>query len=365
MQIKFIDLSRQYKQDKNNIIKSIDDISNNGDFILGDSLKSFEKSFSKFCGTKYSLGLNSGSDALFIFLKSLNLKPDDEIIIPTLSFIATAWAAGNSGAKVIYCDTKNDMNIDPIKIEQAITKKTKVIIPVHLTGRVCDMTEIVKICRKRKIILVEDAAQAFGAKYKNRYAGSFGDIAGFSLHPLKVLNVMGDGGVLTTNKYKTYKEIELLRNHGLYKTNSLVWGYNSRLDNIQAAVANIRLKKIKKRIKINQKIAKLYNSQLSDILTTPRIHNYEEPTFHRYIIHIENRYRDKFRSFLNKKNIETKINYGIPLHLQKSSSHLKYKKGTFPVSENLSKTMVSIPLYSELKEIEVEYIINNIKKFFK
>lgn len=365
MQIKFIDLSRQYKQDRLSIIRSIDKISNKGDFILGENLKIFENNFSKFCGTKYSLGLNSGSDALFLFLKSLRLKPDDEIIIPTLSFIATAWAAGNSGAKVIYCDTKKDMNIDPLSIQKAITKKTRVIIPVHLTGRVCDMTEIIKICRKRKIILVEDAAQAFGAKYKNKYAGSFGDVAGFSLHPLKTLNVMGDGGVLTTNSYKIYKEIEIFRNHGLYKSDSLLWGYNSRLDNIQAVVANIRLKKIKKRLKMNQKYAKIYNSQLSNYLVTPKIYNYEEPTFHRYIVHIENKYRDKFRAFLNKKNIETKINYGIPLHLQKSSTYLGYKKGSFPVSEKLSNTMVSIPLYSELKEYEIEYIINNIKKFFR
>ena len=203
MKIDFVNLSRQYLEDKDIILNSINKISSKGDFVLGSELQKFEKNFSSYCSTKYTVGLNSGSDALFLYLSSLNLKKDDEIIIPSLSFIATAWAAGNSGAKIVYCDVGDDMNIDPNKIENLITKKTKVLIPVHLTGRICHMKKIIQICKKYKIKLVEDSAQAFGSKYYNKKAGSFGEVAGFSLHPLKLLNVLGDGGVLTTNNKKS------------------------------------------------------------------------------------------------------------------------------------------------------------------
>jgi len=365
MKINFVNLSRQYKEDQENILKSINKVSCKGDFVLGESLNKFENKFSKFCKTKYSLGLNSGSDALFLYLKSLNLNGDDEIIIPSLSFIATAWAAGNSGAKIVFCDVGNDMNIDPKKIENLITKKTKVIIPVHLTGRICDMNTITKICKKYKIILLEDSAQAFGSLHYNKLAGSFGDVAAFSLHPLKLLNVMGDGGVLTTNNKKIYNDIKLLRNHGLENKDSLVWGYNSRLDNIQAEIASIKLSKIKKRIKVNQDYANLYNLGLTKNLTTPKIHTYEKPVFHRYIVHIDKNKRAKFQKYLYKNNIETTINYGIPLHLQKSANYLGYKKNSLPVSEKLSKTMLSLPLYPELTLLEIEYIIEKVNRFFQ
>lgn len=365
MKINFVNLSRQYIEDKQTILNSINKISTKGDFILGNELQKFENKFSSFCNTKYSVGLNSGSDALFLYLLSLNLKKDDEIIIPSLSFIATAWAAGNTGAKIVYCDVGDDMNIDPNKIENYITKKTRVLIPVHLTGRICHMKKILQICKKYKIKLIEDSAQAFGSKYYNKIAGSFGDAAGFSLHPLKLLNVLGDGGVLTTNSKKTYDYIKLLRNHGLNGKNSLLWGYNSRLDNIQASVANIKLKKITVRIKKNQKFASIYNNELHNFLVTPKVHSYEKPVFHRYIVHLEKKFRKKFQHFLHKHGIETTINYGIPLHLQKSSKYLKYNIGSFPVSERLSKTMVSLPLYPELSINELDFIIRTIKNFFK
>jgi dTDP-4-amino-4,6-dideoxygalactose transaminase len=365
MNVKFVNLKRQYQQDKSEILKSIDNVSKKGDFILGNTLEKFEQRFSSFCDTKYSIGLNSGSDALFLYLKSLNLNKEDEIIIPSLSFVATAWAAGNSGAKLVYCDVGEDMNIDPIKLENCITRKTKVIIPVHLTGRVCDMKQIKHICDKYKIILLEDSAQAFGAKYYKKMAGSFGDVAAFSLHPLKILNVIGDGGILTTNKKKIANKIKLLRNHGLKNQDSILWGYNSRLDNIQAAVGNVKLNKIKKRIKLNQKFASTYNSELSNYLITPKVYEYEEPVFHRYIVHIDKNYRTKFKNFLLKNKIETRINYGIPLHLQKSSGYLEYKKGSLPVSEKLSKTMLSLPLYPELNINEIEFVVKKIKSYFK
>ena len=364
MKIDFVNLSRQYLEDKDAILSSINKISSKGDFVLGDELQKFENNFLSFCNTKYSVGLNSGSDALFLYLSSLNLKKDDEIIIPSLSFIATAWAAGNSGAKIVYCDVGDDMNIDPNKIENYITKKTRVLIPVHLTGRICHMKKIIKICKKYNIKLLEDSAQAFGSKYFNKNAGSFGDAAGFSLHPLKLLNVLGDGGVLTTNNKKTYDNIRLLRNHGLEGKNSVLWGYNSRLDNIQASVANIKLKKIATRIKKNPNFAKIYNSELSNILITPNVYPYEKPVFHRYIVHLDKKYRKKFKNYLHNHGIETTINYGIPLHLQKSSRYLKYKIGSLPVSERLAKSMLSLPIYPELSINELDFTIKTIKKFF-
>lgn len=365
MKIKFVKLERQYSQDKISIFKAIDRISKKGDFILGSSLSKFENRFANFCNVKYSVGLNSGSDALFLFLKSLNLSKDDEIILPSLSFVATAWAAANTGAKLVYCDVDEDMNINPNIIEKYITKKTKVLVVVHLTGRICHMKKIISICKKHNIFLLEDAAQSFGATYYGKKSGSFGDAAGFSLHPLKVLNVMGDGGMLTTNSSQIYNKLKLLRNHGLSGSSSVIWGYNSRLDNIQAEVGLVKLKKIRRRLKNNINIASIYNSELSNYLTTPIVHDYEKPVFHRYIVQIAKNYRKKFINYLHSKNIETRVNYGTPLHLQKSSKYLNYKKGALPVSEKLSKTMLSLPIYPELKENEISYIIETIKSYFK
>lgn len=368
MKIKFIDLGRQYKEDRKEILKIIDKISKSGQFIIGPELKKIEKKFSKLCGTRFALGLNSGSDALFLSLLAMNFEKNSEIIIPALSFTATAWAVVNAGYVPIFCDVDDNMNLSIKDLENKITKKTKAIMPVHLTGRICDINSIKKILRKKgknKIKIIEDAAQSFGAEINKQKSGSLGFCAGFSLHPLKNLNVIGDGGMFVTNNKTLYKKVQLLRNHGLSKKNlSIVSGYNSRLDNIQAGVGLIKLMKIEKRIDVTLNYAKLYNKYLKDFVRVPEIGINEKPVFHRYIIFCKNkRERDSLFIFLKKNNIETKINYGVPLY--DHPAYKIYKKQKLPNAEKLSKTMLSLPLYSEMSFNEIKFVIKKLNFFFK
>lgn len=367
MRVKFTDLGRQYRQDRKLIIKKIDDISKRGQFILGSELTEFERKFAKFCGTRYALGLNSGSDALFLSLLALNFKRNSEIIIPALSFTATAWAVVNAGYKPIFCEVDSTLNMSMVDLEKKITSKTQAIIPVHLTGKICDVSAIKKILKKKKINrvkIIEDAAQSFGATLNNNMSGSFGFCAGFSLHPLKNLNVIGDGGVLVTNNKQLYQKVKLLRNHGLKNNISQISGYNSRLDNIQAAVANIKLSKIKKRIVITRKYADIYNKILKYLVQVPLYNKNEKPVFHRYIILCQNKKeRDTLYHFLKQKGIETKINYGTPLYDHPAYKTFKYKK--LSTAESIGKRMLSLPLYPEISQNELNHVIRSIKSFFR
>ena len=348
---------------RNEILKKFDEISTNGNYILGKELEKFEKNFAKFCDTKYAVGLNSGSDALTFSLLSQNIGKGDEVIIPGNSFIATAWSVANVGSKIIFSDVNDDLNIDIRHVEKLITKKTKAIIPVHLTGKICNIEELIKIAKYHKIKIIEDAAQSIGAKYKKKKSGSFGLTGCFSLHPLKNLHVHGDGGMLTTNDKKIYNYVKKIRNHGLANRDTAVlWGYNSRLDNIQAAIGNIKLKKINN---INNKfisIAKVYNKNLSKYVEVPSIEKNRTSVYHRYII--KTNYRDELMKYLADKNIETKIHYPIPLHLQPVSKNLKYKNNSLPNVERLSKRILSLPIYPELTNDQQDYVIKNIINFF-
>ena len=261
-------------------------------------------------------------------------------------------------------DVGSDYNIDPSLIQKAINKKTKAIMPVHLTGRIANMNEITNIANKNNLILIEDAAQAIGAKYHNKRAGSFGSVASFSLHPLKNLHVNGDGGIVITNNKNIHDFMKKIRNHGLKNRDQLdFWGYNSRLDNINAGIARIKLKKLDIWNKRFRKISKYYSDELSNYFKVPFIGDHEEPIFHRYMIQYNK--RDLLMKFLYKKNVETRINYPIPLHLQKPSRiFFNYKKGDFPVAEKQSKEILSLPIYNELTDSQVEYVVKCIKGFF-
>ena len=363
MSIKFVNLKRQYLEDRKEIIKSFDKISKSGNFILGKDLEIFEKIFAKNCNKRYAVGLNSGSDAIFLTLFSLNLKKNDEVIIPSISFVATAWAVANINCKLIFCDVDSDLNINLEDLKKKINKKTKVIIPVHLTGRVCKIDKIKKIIPK-KVLILEDAAQAFGAYYKNKPAGSFGFAAAFSLNPLKNLHVFGDGGVLVTNSKKLYDDLIKIRNHGLKKNIAQELGFNSRLDTIQAAIGNIKLKKIKKRIIKTRKFAQIYNSKLNPKLTLPKFQKFEKPVFHRYIIICNSKYeRNSLMRHLKKNNIQSNINYGLPLY--NHPAFKKFKNKNLQNTEFLCPRILSLPLYPEMKMNELTKVINCINNYFK
>tara|TARA_A100001015_G_scaffold5290_1_gene6671 strand:+ start:2975 stop:4078 length:1104 start_codon:yes stop_codon:yes gene_type:complete len=362
--IPFVALSKQFDFLKKDLINSFNKVGKSGNYILGKEVNLFEKRFAKLCNTKFAVGVGNGSDAIVFALKSCGVKQGDEVIIPANSFIATAWAVVACNAKPVYADICDDLNIDPLKIENKISKKTKAIIAVHYTGRIAKMKQILNIARKYNLDVIEDSAQAIGAKYYNKIAGSFGDCGCFSFHPLKNLGLYGDGGAISLNNKKKYNIINLLRNHGLIDRDLCkIWGYNSRLDEIQASFANIKLRYLNRWTMKHRSIASIYSKNLTSKVITPTEYSYEQPVYHNYIILVNE--REKLQEFLNSNNIETKIHYPIPLHLQPVSRKLGYKKGDMPKTEFLSKKILSLPIYPELKDIQISRIIDKINHFFK
>jgi dTDP-4-amino-4,6-dideoxygalactose transaminase len=255
--------------------------------------------------------------------------------------------------------------MDVTKLESAITKKTKAIIPVHLTGRPAPMDEINKIAKKYNLYVLEDSAQAIGARYKGKRVGGLGDAGGFSLHPLKNLGVIGDGGVFTTNNKDLYEIVKKLRNHGLKNRDECeLWGFNSRLDSLQAKLASIKLKHLNSWNDRFREIANNYREGLSDIVHTPYDLSHEEPVYHNFVIRVDQKIRDNLMSFLLEKGIETKIHYPIPIHLQECASNLNYSKGDFPLSEKFALEMISLPIYPELSNEEIAAVIKSVREFF-
>ena len=282
MKIEIIDLRKRFQEEKYEILKCINRVLKKGNLILTSEVQNFEKSICKFTGSKYCLGLNSGTDALMMSLWSSSISKGDEVITSPISFIASASSIIHVGAKPVFVDVDDDLNINPDLIEQAITKKTKAIMPVHWTGRVCKMDKIVKIAKKYNLIVIEDSAQAMGAYYKKKHAGTFGKISAFSTHPLKNLNALGDGGFIITNEKKLYNKIKLYRSHGLKgRDNVEIIGVNSRLDSLHAEILNFRLKRLKNIISRRQKNINLYkkliNTQKVRIIEAKKIENKWSP----------------------------------------------------------------------------------------
>lgn len=369
--MQFLDLTKQHKPIHKKIQKAISDALENSSFIGGGQLDKFEESVSKFCGTKYAIGVNSGTDAIFLALKTLNLNENDEVITTPFTFVATAEAIVNAGAKPIFVDVdKNTYNINTSLIEQKITKNTKAIIPVHLFGQMADIEKIKRIAKKHNLYVIEDAAQAFGARYNNKSAGSFGDFGCFSFFPSKNLGCLGDGGMIVTNNEKFIDQIKMLKNHGSSvkdKYLNVVLGVNSRLDNIQAAVLNIKLNYLEKWNEQRANAARIYNELLKDVnnIELPKIYpgkNFH--SFNQYTIRVKEK-RDDLAVFLKNKGISTMVYYKLPLHLQPAFSYLGYKEGSMPVSEKLSKEVLSLPIYPGISKSDQKEVADNIKKFFK
>jgi len=364
MKIPYVDLSRQYKQERKKIIKVIDEVLLKGNYVGGDQVDLFEKRIAKFCNTKYCVALNSGTDALVLALHALGVRRGDEVITPPNSFIASTAVIVHLGAKPVFVDVKPDQSIDPDEIEKKITKKTKVIMPVHLTGRMCEMDKILKIAKKHNLKIVEDAAQSIGSMYKGKKSGSYGDIGCFSAHPLKNLNAIGDSGYLTTNSKKIYDYIKILRSHGMANRNVVKnFGYVSRMDNLQAAVLNYRLNDLNNLISKRRKNAKLYFKYLNKKnILLPNESAHEFNTYHTFVIQVSK--RDKLKEYLLKNGINTAIHYPIPIHLQPAAKRLGYKKGDFKNTERQAKSILTLPINQFLKEKEIILISKKINNFF-
>ncbi len=364
--IPLVDLKAQYKTIKPKIHLAIKKVLDSSYFILGDEVWDFEKKFAEYSEVKYAIGVASGLDALELGMRALGIGVGDEVITPANSFIASSSAISFTGATPILVDCEeNTFNIDPARIEEKITKKTKAIMPVHLYGRPADMDQTLKIAKKHNLMVIEDACQAHGARYKGKRVGSFGNFGAFSFYPGKNLGAYGDGGIITTNNKTLADTVAKMRNYGQaqkYHHDYLAW--NSRLDTIQAAILLIKLKKLDKWNGGRREIAQEYNRLLKNLpIIVPEIPKNIDHIFHLYVIRTKN--RDDLAKYLNQKGIATGLHYPIPIHLQKAYQDLGYKKGDFPVSEKLAEEILTLPIYPELKDSEVEYIAISIRQFFK
>jgi dTDP-4-amino-4,6-dideoxygalactose transaminase len=364
MKIEIVDLKKRFQEEKHEIFRCINRVLKKGHFILTPELQNFEKSICKFAGSKYCLGVNSGTDALMMSLWSLGISKGDEVITSPISFIATASSIIHIGAKPVFVDIGDDLNINPDLIEKAITKKTKAILPVHWTGKVCKMDKIIKIAKKHNLAVIEDAAQAMGAYYKNKHAGTFGKISAFSTHPLKNLNALGDGGFIITNEKKIYNKIKLYRNHGLKgRDNVEIVGVNSRLDSLNAEILNFRLKKLKNIIQRRKQnivhYSQLIKTKEVEIIKTKKNENDAYVTFT-----VLCKKRDKLQKYLNKFKVQSLVYYKTPLHLHKATKFLGYKRGDFPMAEKLAKQVLSLPHHQHLKKNEIKFVCKKINSFY-
>jgi dTDP-4-amino-4,6-dideoxygalactose transaminase len=352
--------------DRQEIWKKIEEIVIKGDFTLGNAVDRLEENFAELLGAKYAIGVGSGTDAIFLSLRALDLQPGDEVITTPFTFYATIGAIVTAGGTPVFCDISDDFNIDALSIRKYVSSKTKAILPVHWSGRPCDMDEIMKISLEFKIPVVEDACHSILASLREKHTGTFGITGCFSFHPLKNLNVWGDGGIITTNSEEMYNKIRLLRNHGLKdRDNCSVFAYNSRLDTVQAVVASHMLEKIAcitdARIK-NAKTLDILLGGIKQVTLPPRDEQLVE-VFHIYSFLAEN--RDDLQSFLCKNGIDAKIHYPKPMHLQDAAAYLNYKQGDFPKSEFASSHTISLPVHEFIAESELHFMVEKIREFYR
>ncbi len=333
-------------------------------YIEGVEDEKFEKVFAEYCNSKYCVGVGNGLDALFLALKALNVKDGDEVIVPSNTYIATALAVTYVGATPVFVEPDiRTFNIDPAKIEKAITEKTKAIMPVHLYGQACDMEPIMKIAKKYNLLVVEDCAQAHGATYKGKVVGSFGDVAGFSFYPGKNLGALGDAGAIVTNNEELAKKVRALGNYGSdYKYHHVYQGNNSRLDELQAAFLAAKLPLLERVNDNRRSIADKYLAGINNPkVILPFVPDYAVPVWH--IFGIRCKRRTELENFLNDAGIGTNKHYPIPMHLQDCYKYLGFKEGDFPIAEEISSSELSIPMYYGMTDDEVQYVIDKVNEF--
>lgn len=334
-------------------------------FIQGDECRKFEEEFAEYCGVKYCVGVATGLDALFLILKAMNIGNGDEVIVPSNTYIATALAVSYTGAKPVFVEPEIEtFNINPSRIEEKITSNTKAIIAVHLQGRTADMDAINSIAKKYNLKVIEDAAQAHGAKYKGKKAGSLSDAAGFSFYPGKNLGALGDGGCVTTNDKALAEKIRALGNYGSdYKYHHIYKGVNSRLDEIQAAFLRVKLPNLDRWNENRRATAKKYFEGIKNSLIKLPLKSTEEfeHIYHVFVIRCDK--RDELEKYLNDNGIGTVKHYPIPMHEQECYKDLGINHGELPIAEEISRTVLSIPMYYGITDEEINYVIETINKF--
>jgi len=364
--MKFIDLNKQYLAYKQEIDMQIKEVIDTTSFIMSPKVKELEEKLAEFTETKYAIACSSGTDALLLALMSYGIEEGDEIITTPFTFIATSEVIAFLKAKPVFVDIDPvDYNIDPAKIRERITAKTKGIIPVDIFGQCADYDAINKIAEENNLFVIEDAAQSLGAKYKGKPSGSLGDVGCTSFFPAKPFGCYGDGGMVFTNNSPKATIIKSLSEHGKGgdKYDHMRIGLNARLDSLQAAILLAKMDHFKNEIAQRQNIAHYYNEKLTRLLKTPQILAHNLSVYGQYSIQVEN--RDQLAIHLKNKNIPTAIHYPKPLHLQPAFSHLKYRKNDFPIAEELSKHIISLPMHPFLSQEEQKLIIEAIYSFFR
>ncbi len=363
MKINFNQLDRGYLKYKEEYDRAVLRVLASGWYILGKELEKFETRFSEFCQSQYCVGLNSGLDALILSFRALGIGEGDEVIVPANTYIASVIGITENRATPIFVEPDQFYNIDVEKIELAITKKTKAILPVHLYGQACNMRRIKEIADNYKLFIVEDCAQSHGAKYDGQLTGTFGDIGCFSFYPTKNLGAFGDSGAIITDNPELAEKIRMLRNYGSKKKYyNEIEGVNSRLDEIQAALLNVKLSHYEELRNEREKVAQKYLSEIKNPkIILPKIRKGAEHVWHLFVVQTEK--RDEFQNYLNKNGIGTQIHYPIPPHLSEAYQHLGYKRGDFPITEKQANSVLSLPIYNGMTNEEVEYVVRVINNY--
>lgn len=365
MKVPFVSFAPMHSEIRTELDDAYSRVIDKNYFIHGEECTLFEEEFAEFCGAKYCVGVANGLDALFLILKAMGISSGDEVIVPSNTYIATALAVSNTGALPVFVEPDiNTYNIDVNCIEQKITSRTKAIIAVHLQGRAADMDEINRIAKKHNLRVIEDAAQAHGARYKGSRVGSMSDAAGFSFYPGKNLGALGDGGCITTNNKELADKVRALGNYGSdYKYHHIYKGVNSRLDELQAAFLREKLKKLDKWNNKRREIANIYLNQIKNpnIALPLKSDNIFEHIYHVFVIRCKE--RDKLEEYLNERGIGTVKHYPIPMHRQLAYKDLGICQGELPIAEEISRTVLSLPMYYGMTDEEIQYVVKCVNEF--
>jgi dTDP-4-amino-4,6-dideoxygalactose transaminase len=364
MTVPFVDMYAQYLTIKNEIDEAIKDVIKNSSFIRSNNVTKFENEFADVLGVKHCVSCANGTDSLYILMKGLKIQPGDEVITTAHSWISTTETISQAGGKVIFCDTDEDtFTIDVTKIEDKITSRTVGIIPVHLYGQPADMDPILEIAKKNKLWVIEDCAQAHLAEYKGRKVGTMGDAASFSFYPGKNLGAMGDAGCLVTNNTSLAEWCELFARHG-GKGEHTIEGVNSRLDGLQAAILSVKLPHLQKWTLARKQIAEKYEKMLSNIpeIIPPVVARDRSHVYHLFVIRAKE--RDRLKQYLNEKGISTMLNYPKALPFYPAYKYLNHKPDDFPISFRNQNEILSIPIYPEMTDVQIQYVVDNIRSFY-
>jgi len=365
MKVPFIDLGRQHKPMKKELMDAFESVLDSNSFILSDEVKKFEQEVAKYVGTKYAIGVSNCTNALLLSLRALDVSQGDEVITTPFTFIATAEVIAIIGAKPVFCDIESKTyNIDADKLASCVSARTRAIMPVHLFGQSANMDSIMEIANEKQLRVIEDMAQAIGAKYKGEMVGTFGDTACISYYVTKNLSALGDAGMILTDDSELRDKIRAYRVHGASrKYHHDFLGYNDRLDALQAAFLRIKLRRLDTWNERRKQIAAKYDAALKAVVEIPYINKDCETVWHQYTIRTSR--RDQLQQFLKEKGIGTAIHYPTPLHLQPAFKYLSYKEGDFPEAEKAAAEVLSLPIQQDLTDEEVDYVIDTIKQFFK